>query len=74
MICGNLMENIGHGYLDPMLLIKLETMDKKELHLQLIFLVLVIMQYLGLIVTIIFGYLVEMAMILLVNMVRRYSN
>ena len=41
MIYGNLMENIGHGYLDPILLIKLETMDKKELHLQLIFLVLV---------------------------------
>ena len=52
------MEVIGHGFLDPIQLDNLEFMERKALLLLIMYLMLEMGLFLGLIVMMIFGYLV----------------
>lgn len=63
MTYGDLIEPIGFGFQATTCSINEEFMEQKEFHLQLMFLVLGVVQLLGLIPLIPFGYLEDMDLV-----------
>ena len=70
MIFGNLMELIGLGFQEIILLINMEFMEFKEYLVVLIYLDHVMVQIVGLIQIIIYGYLVELDILIIIKVMK----